>query len=120
MDQVPDRASSDGDVEPQLSAGWRRWKPSETTAWILLVVTPVALFVFTQLDLVQNARGWFIRDLTTWDLGKKDILADILAPIWVVSIVAIAALERRMLRYYGDSPSPPEATPVPILTPRRV
>ena len=120
MDQTSDRAPSNGDVEPQRQAGWRRWKPSETTAWILVVVVPIALFVFTQLDFVQNARGWFIKGLTDWDLGKMDIVADIVAPIWVVSLVAVAALERRMLRYYADSPSPPEATPVPILTPGRV
>lgn len=120
MDQTSDLAQSDGDVEPQRPAGWRRWKPSETTAWVFVVVIPIALFVFTQLDFVQNAQGWFVRDLTDWDLGRKDIVADIFAPIWVVSIVAVAALERRMLRYYADSPSPPEATPVPILTPRRV
>jgi hypothetical protein len=120
MDQTSDHAPPNGDVEPQRPAGWRRWKPSETTAWVLVVVIPIALFIFTQLDVVQNAQGWFFKDLTAWDLGKKDIVADIVAPIWVVSIVAVAALERRMLRYYADSPSPPEATPVPILTPRRV
>ena len=120
MDQTSDHAPPNGDVEPQRPAGWRRWKPSETTAWVLVVVIPIALFIFTQLDFVQNAQGWFFKDLTSWDLGKKDIVADIVAPIWVVSIVAVAALERRMLRYYADSPSPPEATPVPILTPRRV
>ena len=120
MEQTSDQAPPDGNVEPQRPAGWRRWKPSETTAWILVVVMPIALFVFTQLDVVQNARGWFVRDLTDWDLGKKDVVADIVAPVWVVSIVAVAALGRRMLRYYADSPSPPEATPVPILTPSRV
>ena len=81
---------------------------------------PIVLFVFTQLDFVQNAEGWFIEGLTSWDLGKKDIVADIFAPIWVVSIVVVAALERRMLRYYPDAPNPPDATPVPILTEARV
>lgn len=120
MDHSSDRAPPDGSVGPERPEGWRRWKPSQATAWILAVVLPILVFAVTQLDVVQDADGWFIRDLTSWDLGKKDIVADIVAPIWVVSIIVVAALERRMLRYYSDAPGPPEATPVPILTARRV
>jgi hypothetical protein len=83
MDRTSDRAPSDGPVGPQRQAGWRGWKPSETTVWILVVVVnPIALFVFTQFDFIRNARGWF---------GKKDIVANVFAPVWVVSIVAVAA-----------------------------
>ena len=108
-----------GPSESQPPAGWRRWKPSQTTAWIIALTVPIVLFIVTQLDFVQNAEGWFVRGLI-WDIGKKEIVADILAPVWVVSIVVVAALERRMLRYYAASPRPPEATPVPILNERRV
>jgi len=120
MDHRTDLNPPDDLVEPPSSAGSRRWKPSSTTAWVLAIVAPIALFIITQLDVVQNAEGWFIRGLTSWDLGRKEILADILAPIWVVSIIVVAALERRMLRYYADAPNPPDATPVPMLTPARV
>ena len=119
MDHTTDRTPPDGPGEPKSPRGWRRWKPSTATAWVLAVVIPIVLFIVTQLDVVQDADGWFIRDLTSWDLGKKDIVADILAPIWVVSIVVVAALERRMLRYYADAPNPPDATPVPILHARQ-
>ncbi|MFC2153319.1 hypothetical protein ACFLQ7_01640, partial [Actinomycetota bacterium] len=120
MEPSSNRAPSTDPVEHERPAGWRRWKPSATTAWVLAVVIPIVLFVFTQLDFVQNAEGWFIEGLTSWDLGKKDIVADIFAPIWVASIAVVAALERRMLRYYADAPNPPDATPVPILTEARV
>ncbi|MGI9529275.1 MAG: hypothetical protein ACR2NG_06140, partial [Acidimicrobiia bacterium] len=120
MEDRTDHALPDGSVGPERQAGWRRWKPSETTAWVLAVVLPILVFVVTQLDVVQNAQGWFVRDVTSWDLLRKEILADIVAPIWVLSIVAVAALERRMLRYYSDAPDPPDATPVPIFTPARV
>ena len=103
MDQASDRAPPDGDVEPQRSAGWRRWKPSETTAWILAVVVPIALFVVTQLDFVQNAQGWFIKDLTAWDLGAKDIAADIVevAPVpgQVVTEFMAARLAYKLMCY---------------------
>jgi hypothetical protein len=120
MDHRTDLNPPDGPVEPQSSAGWSRWKPSGTMAWVLAIVTPIALFIVTQLDVVQNAEGWLVRDFTSWDLAKKDIVADILAPIWVVSIVVVTALERRMLRYYANAPNPPDATPIPLLTPARV
>jgi len=87
-------------------------------AWVLALLTPVLLFIITQLDVAQNAKGWFVHGLL-WDIGKKDIVADIFAPIWVVSIVVFAALERRMVRYYDTSDQPPGATPIPVLSDAR-
>jgi hypothetical protein len=79
-----------------------RWR-----VWALAITVPALLFIFTQLEFVQNARGHLIRGLP-WDIGKWDILADIVAPVWVVSIVVLAVLERRLLdRYPGtDAYSP--------------
>lgn len=119
MGPRPDTAPPEHSLGEERPAGWRRWRPSQTTAWLLAVVTPVVAFVVTQLDVVQDAEGWFVRGLI-WDIGKKAIVADILAPIWVVSIVVVAALERRMLRYYAEVSLPPPSTPIPVLTSRRV
>ena len=70
--------------------------------WFGAIAIPIFIFMFTQLGVVQNAEGWFVQELTAWDLGKKDILADIFAPIWVVSIIVMSALNRRLLVRYGD------------------
>ncbi|MEN8041800.1 MAG: hypothetical protein ABFR95_09885 [Actinomycetota bacterium] len=76
--------------------------------WVLLLVLPIVLFIITQLDLAQDAEGHFIKGLTDWDLGKKDILADIFAPIWVMSIIVAGAINRRLLdRFEAD----PDFTP---------
>ncbi|MGI9643393.1 MAG: hypothetical protein ACR2N9_11510, partial [Acidimicrobiia bacterium] len=88
--------------------------------WVLAFTVPILVFTFTQLDFVQNAEGWFIKNLTAWDLGKKDIVADLLAPVWVISIVVVAALGRRLVVRYRRSEPPASAAPVPILTERRV
>jgi hypothetical protein len=77
---------------------------SQPLLWFAAITVPILVFIFTQLEFVQNADGWFLRGLTPWDLGKKDIVADIFAPVWVVSIVVIAALSRRLLDHYGDTP----------------
>lgn len=75
--------------------------------WGAAVVLPIVLFSFTQFDFAQEAQGWFIRGLP-WDIGKKDIVADILAPLWALSIVVVAVLERRMLRHYAGLGRLPE------------
>ena len=69
--------------------------------WFVAIAFPIFVFMFTQLGIVQNAEGWLIHDLTAWDLGKKDILADLFAPIGVLSIVVISVLNRRLLGPYG-------------------
>ena len=85
---------------------------------MLAVVAPVAIFVFTQLDFVQEARGWFVHGLI-WDIGRKEIVADLFAPIWIVSIIVVAAIERRMLDHYAGAVQPPETTSIPIITEAR-
>ena len=72
--------------------------------WVGAIVAPILVFVFTQLDFVQNAEGWFLRGITSWDLGKKEIVADIFAPVWIISIIVVAALTRRLLDRHGGDP----------------
>jgi hypothetical protein len=59
--------------------------------------------VITQLDMVQNAEGHFVEGLF-WDVGTKAIIADILAPIWVLSIVIAGMINRRLLARYDADP----------------
>jgi len=86
------------------SNGRRQGVVSHPLVWFAAMVVPILVFIFTQLDFVQNADGWFLRGVTSWDLGKKDIAADIFAPVWVVSIIMVAALSRRLLDRYSDDP----------------
>jgi len=88
------------------SNGRRQGVVSHPLVWFAAMVVPILVFIFTQLDFVQNADGWFLRGVTSWDLGKKDIAADIFAPVWVVSIIMVAALSRRLLDRYSDDPDP--------------
>lgn len=78
-------------------AGSRRW------LWGAALLVPLALAAVTQLDAIQTADGHFVTGL--WrDIGKWDIIADILAPVWALSIVAIAALNRRVLDRFDPDP----------------
>ena len=89
---------SNGSGERSMRAWW----------WALVVAVPFGLFVLTQLEPIQNAEGHLIRGLP-WDVGKWDIIADIFAPVWVLSIVAVAALNRRLLdRFDADSAFTPK------------
>lgn len=77
-------------------------RPKRGWWWAAAIALPIGLFVLTQIEPVQNADGHLIRGLF-WDIGRWEILADLVAPAWVLSIVAAAALNRRLLdRYQGD------------------
>jgi hypothetical protein len=89
-----DMTVSNGSGERSMRAWW----------WALVVAVPFGLFVLTQLEPIQHAEGHLIRGLP-WDVGKWDIIADIVAPVWVLSIVAVAALNRRLLDRFGADPA---------------
>ncbi len=78
--------------------------------WAIAFAVPIMAFVVTQLDFAQNAEGWFVRGITSLDLGRKEVVADILAPIWTLSLVVAAAFDRRLI---GRFPSPPNRADVP-------
>ena len=80
----------------------RRRVVERPVVWFVAIAVPIFVFMFTQLGVVQNADGWIAHDLTAWDLGKKDILADVFAPMWIVSIIIMSALNRRLLDRYGS------------------
>ena len=64
--------------------------------WLLAIAVPLVLYVVTQLDFIQQSEGWFVRGLI-WDIGRKEIVADILAPIWVASVLVVGAFNRRLI-----------------------
>ena len=72
--------------------------------WAIFIALPIGVFVLSQIEPVQNADGHLVRGLF-WDVGRWEILADIVAPAWVLSIVAAAALNRRLLQRYGGDPA---------------
>lgn len=71
--------------------------------WVLALLIPVALSAFSQLEPVQNAEGWFIEGLP-WDVGRREIVADLLAPAWAIALMVVAALNRRLLAQYEPDP----------------
>ena len=80
------------DKQRSPRAGW----------WMLALLVPLGIFVVTQLDFAQNADGALISGLP-WRIGEWEIIADIFAPAWAVSIMVMAAFNRRLLdRYPGD------------------
>lgn len=106
-DRAPPNGHRESNGAPMSEGRWRSRRRTTQALWIAAVVGPILVFIFTQLDFVQDAKGWFVHGLTDWDLGKKDIVADIFAPIWVLSLVAIAALERRLIDHYvGEGRQP--------------
>ncbi len=78
--------------------GWPR-----RLLWGAAILLPLAIALVTQLEPIQSAKGHFIEGLF-WDIGKKDIVADLFAPIWAVSFIVLAALNRRLLRRHGPDP----------------
>jgi hypothetical protein len=92
------------EVAMMESDGRRSGVVSHPLFWFAAAIVPILLFVFTQLEFAQNAEGWFLRGVTSWDIGKRDIVADIFAPVWVVSIVVVAALTRRLLDRHAEDP----------------
>ncbi len=90
--------------------------------WFVAVSLPILVFMYTQLSVVQNADGWLVHELTAWDLGKKDVLADIFAPMWIVSIIVMSAFNRRLLARYGAASNTTERPGIErhILTTSRV
>ena len=60
------------------------------------MLVPLAVSAVTQLDAIQTADGHLATGLW-WDIGKWDVIADIFAPVWALSIVVMAAFNRRLL-----------------------
>jgi hypothetical protein len=67
----------------------------------------VSISLLTQLEVVQGASGHLLTGLP-WDIGRWEIIADILAPAWAVSLIVLAALLRRLVQIWpGPSGDPP-------------
>lgn len=84
--------------------------PIRVRRWFVLIATPIVVFIVTQLDPVQNAEGWLVEGVTELDLLKLDVLADIIAPVWIFSLIAMAALDRALLeRFEGGRGAMPDS-----------
>ncbi|MEA3511868.1 MAG: hypothetical protein U9R51_10580 [Actinomycetota bacterium] len=57
---------------------------------------PIGVAMLTQLEVIQSLRGHLISGLL-WDLGRWEILADVAAPAWAISLITISALLRRLV-----------------------
>jgi hypothetical protein len=71
--------------------------------WALAVLIPLAVAAFTQLEAVQTAEGYFIESLPI-DMGKWDVIADMFAPAWAISIIVVAAFNRVLLQRLEPDP----------------
>jgi hypothetical protein len=93
-----------------LDTGQRRDGPAPAKSrsrsmwwWLLALLLPIVVSALSQLEPVQNAEGWFITGLP-WDVGKRDIVADIVAPAWALSLIVLGALNRRLLDHFEPDP----------------
>jgi len=70
--------------------------------WVVLLAVPIVVSVFSQLEFIQNAEGYFVEGLL-WDIGKREVVADVIAPAWALTLIVLGFLNRRLLaRYHGD------------------
>ena len=70
------------------------------------IIVPAAISALTQFEFVQNLGGHMIPGLP-WDVGRWEIVADILAPAWAISLVVLAALLRRLVGVWPGPQGPP-------------
>ena len=76
------------------------------------IIAPALISAFTQFEFVQNLDGSLIPGLP-WGIGRWEIMADILAPAWAISLIVLAALLRRLVGVWPGPQGPP-ATGWPI------
>ena len=81
-----------------------RRRKSSRWLWAIALVLPVVVAVLTQLEAAQFVDGYLIEGMP-WDVGKLDVIADIIAPLWALSFIVIAALNRRLLDRFEPDPS---------------
>ncbi|MGB5566067.1 MAG: hypothetical protein WBN93_07010, partial [Acidimicrobiia bacterium] len=70
------------------------------------IIAPILISVLSQFELVQNLDGSLIPGLP-WDVGRWEIIADIFAPSWAVSLLVLAALLRRLVGVWPGPQGPP-------------
>lgn len=70
------------------------------------IIAPALISAFTQFEFVQNLDGSLIPGLP-WDIGRWEIMADILAPAWAISLIVLAALLRRLVGVWPGPQGPP-------------
>ena len=74
--------------------------------YVLGVLIPIAITVFSQFEFVQKSTC-VVAELPL-GVGRCDVLADLIAPIWALAIIPIASLLRRLVPAWGRAPSAPE------------
>ena len=70
------------------------------------IVVPIVISALTQLEFVQGLDGHLIHGLP-WDIGRWEIMADVLAPAWAISLIVLAALLRRLVGVWPGPQGPP-------------
>jgi hypothetical protein len=76
--------------------------------YVLGMVLPIAVSILTQFEFVQSFDGHLVTGLPL-DIGRWEVIADIFAPAWAVSLIVLAALLRRLVQVWpgplGDPPT---------------
>ena len=72
----------------------------------MAVLIPISITAFSQFEFVQTSRC-VLAELP-WGVGRCDVMADLIAPVWAIAIIPIAVLLRRLIPIWGRAPVEPE------------
>lgn len=86
-------------------------RPTPKTRFRLAVFLPIAVSLFSQFEFIQQSTC-VLAELP-WGIGRCDVLADLIAPLWALAIIPVAARLRRIARRYGSAPENPEGWLIP-------
>ncbi len=74
--------------------------------YLLGVLIPISITAFSQFEFVQTSRC-VLAELP-WGVGRCDVMADLIAPVWAIAIIPVALLLRRLVPIWGRAPAEPE------------
>ena len=70
--------------------------------YLLGVLIPIAITAFSQFEFVQQSTC-VLADLP-WGVGRCDVMADLIAPVWAIGIIPVASLLRKLVPIWGLAP----------------
>lgn len=73
--------------------------------FVLAVAIPIVVSIFSQFEFVQNSRCIVAR--LPWGVGQCEVMADLIAPAWALSIIPVAGRLRKLAHAYGSPPDDP-------------
>ncbi len=70
--------------------------------YLLALILPVLVTFFSQFEFVQKS-SCVVAELP-WGVGRCEVMADLIAPMWALAIIPLAGLQRRLIPVHGRAP----------------